>query len=71
MQVETALFFETIEQIYARAFCVIAPHIPVPPITIRFRRYANANSRIKFDRAELTVYISDLLEGAPAPIKRP
>lgn len=69
MQVETALFFETVEQIYERVFRSLKPRTPVPRITIRFRRYANANSRIRLEDGRLTVDISDLLEGAPAPIQ--
>jgi len=69
MQVETALFFETIEQIYARVFRTLRPRTPVPPITVQFRKYANANSRIRLEDGHLKVDISDLLEGAPAPIQ--
>jgi hypothetical protein len=68
MQVETALFFETVEQIYARVFRLINPRSAVPKIDVRFRKYANANSRIRLHEGCLTVSISDLLEGAPAPI---
>lgn len=69
MQVETALFFETVEQIYARVFRVLNPRTPVPRIDVRFPKYANANSRIRLHEGLLTVRISDLLEGAPAPIQ--
>ncbi len=69
MQVETALFFETVEQIYARIFVLLKPRTPLPAITVRFRKYANANSRIKLAEGQLTVDISDLLENAPAPVQ--
>jgi hypothetical protein len=69
MQVETALFFETVEQIYARVFRIVNPRSAVPQIDVRFCKYANANSRIRLHRGHLTVSISDLLEGAPAPIQ--
>ena len=68
MQVETALFFESVEQIYARVFRTIKPRTELPEIEVRFRKYANANSRIRLDRGRLDVDISDLLEEAPAPI---
>lgn len=68
MQVETALFFESIEQVYSRIFRLFKPRREVPQITVRFRKYANANSRISLSESRLTVHISDLLEGAPAPI---
>ncbi len=69
MQVETALFFETIKQIYTRVFHIIKPRTPVPAVMIRFRRYANVTSRIRLENNYLTVDISDLLESAPAPIQ--
>ncbi|HEY6987138.1 MAG TPA: SprT-like domain-containing protein [Bryobacteraceae bacterium] len=68
MPVETALFFESVEQIYARVFRTLKPRTPVPPIAIRFRGYANANSRIHLENGQLHVDISDVLESAPAPI---
>lgn len=69
MQVETALLFESVEQIYARVFRSIRPRTPLPNISIRFRRYANANSRISLRDGHLSVEISDVLQGAPAPIQ--
>ena len=69
MQVETALFFETTEQIYARVFVRLKPRTPLPRIRIEFKKYANANSRITLKEGSLLVQISDLLEGAPAPVQ--
>jgi predicted metal-dependent hydrolase len=69
MQVETALFFETVEQIYARVFRTLKPRTPLPQITIQVRKYANANSRITLYAGRLRIDISDLLESAPAPIQ--
>ncbi len=69
MPVETALFFETVEQIYTRIFRVLKPRTRVPQITVRFLRYVNADSRIRLDEDRLTVRISHLLEGAPAPVQ--
>src|SRR5438445_8194855 len=68
MPVETALFFESVEQIYARVFRIVKPRTPLPSIAIRFRGYANANCRIRLENGHLHVDISDLLEAAPAPI---
>jgi hypothetical protein len=68
MQVETALFFESVEQIYARVFRALRPRTQLPAIEVRFRKYANANSRIRLEKDRLAVDISDLLEEAPAPI---
>lgn len=69
MQLETALFFESVEQIYARVFRSVRPRTPLPRIAVHFRRYANANSRIRLRDGELTVDLSDLLESAPAPVQ--
>lgn len=69
MQVETALFFESVEQIYARVFRTLKPRTAVPHITVGYRRYANANSRIRLGQGHLRIEISDLLEYAPAPIQ--
>jgi len=69
MQVEAALFFETVEEIYARVFQALRPRTPVPQILVRYKKYANANSRIRLHNGSLSVHISDLLESAPAPIQ--
>lgn len=69
MQVETALFFESVEQIYARIFRSFRPRTPLPRITVQFRQYANANSRVRLENGHLKVEISDLLESAPAPVQ--
>jgi hypothetical protein len=69
MQVETALLFESVEQIYARVFRTLKPRTPLPQISVRYRRYANANSRICLKDGQMLVEISDLLEPAPAPIQ--
>ncbi len=69
MRVETALFFETVEEIYARVFRSLKPRTPLPTISVQFRRYANANSKVRLGGGELSVRISDLLQSAPAPIQ--
>ncbi|HTU47367.1 MAG TPA: SprT-like domain-containing protein, partial [Bryobacteraceae bacterium] len=58
-----------VEQIYERVFRTLKPRTPVPRITIQFRKYANANSRIRLQDGHLHADISDLLEDAPAPIQ--
>jgi hypothetical protein len=68
MPVETALFLEPVQEIYERVFRSLKPHLAVPAITVRFRKYANANSRIRLADGQLTVDISDLLKDAPAPV---
>lgn len=68
MQVESALLFETPAQMFARVFRSIRPRSPLPEVRVEFRRFANANSNIRLEEGRLLVRISDLLEGAPAPV---
>jgi len=69
MQVETALFFESTQQIYARVFASVKPRTPIPQIRIEFKQYANANSRITLKNGILLIQISDLLQSAPSPVQ--
>ncbi len=66
--VQTSLFFETPEQIYARVFRALRPRAPIPEMHVEFCRFANADSFIKLEDGRIQVRISDLLEGAPAPV---
>jgi hypothetical protein len=68
MAVESILFFETPEQIYARVFRELKPRTPLPAITVEFCAFANANSQIRLENSRLHVRITDILESAPAPI---
>jgi hypothetical protein len=65
---QSALFFETPAEIYARVLRDLKPRTPPPEIRVEFRRYANANSSIRLEGGRLTVRIADILEAAPAPI---
>ncbi|MEP7365573.1 MAG: SprT-like domain-containing protein [Acidobacteriota bacterium] len=69
MQVQSALLFETPEQLYARVFREIRPRTPMPGFTVLYRRFANANSFIRMREGNVEVRITDVLEGAPAPIQ--
>src|ERR1700761_7805265 len=69
MQVESALFFESVEQIYSRVFRTLNPRLALPRVVLRFHKYANANSRVRLQGGQLHVDISDLLQPAPAPIQ--
>ena len=64
----SAIFFETPEQIFARVFAELKPRTKIPDVHIEFRRFANANSFIRWDEAGLNIRITDVLEGAPAQI---
>jgi hypothetical protein len=66
--VHSAILFETPEQIFTRVFSQLKPRTPAPAVHVEFRKYANANSFIRWDDSGLNVRITDVLEGAPAGI---
>jgi SprT-like family len=68
MQVESALLFESPREIYARVFRDLKPRTPAPAITVEFCRFANPDSLARIENGRIEVRMSDLLEGAPAPI---
>lgn len=68
MQVESALFFETPEEIYTRVFRQLKPKSPVPVFRIVFCQFANANSFIRMENGTIEVKMTDILSEAPAPI---
>jgi hypothetical protein len=68
MQVESALFFESPEEIYARVFRCLKPRTPVPAIRVEFCPFANANSFIRMESERIEVRITDVLKNAPAPV---
>ena len=65
---QSSLFFETAEEIYARVYRTLKPRTPLPALRVEFCRFANADSFICLENGRLHVRISDLLEGAPAPV---
>lgn len=68
MQVESALLFETPEEIYLRVFRDLKPRTQPPETTVEFCRFANPDSYARIEAGRLTIRMSDLLEGAPAPV---
>jgi hypothetical protein len=65
---QSSLFFETPEEIYARVFRELKPRTAMPELRVEFCQFANADSFIRLDKGLLHVRISDLLAGAPAPV---
>jgi hypothetical protein len=65
---QSAIFFETPEEILARVFHELRPRTPVPAIRLEFCRFANANSSVRWDESGMEFRITDVLEGAPAAI---
>jgi hypothetical protein len=68
MQVAWAQLSETAEEIFARVFRELHPRTPVPTVSVKWRRYSNANSAIRMEAGALDVKISDVLQDAPGPV---
>jgi len=66
---QSSLFFETPEEIFARVFRELKPRTSVPRLRVEFCRFANADSFISLKDGLLEARISDLLAGAPAPVQ--
>jgi hypothetical protein len=65
---QSAIFFETPEEMLARVFREFRPRTAVPQVRVKFCKFANANSFVRWDEAGLEFRITDVLEGAPATI---
>ena len=65
---QSSLFFERPEEIYARVFRGLRPRGRLPIFQVEFCQFANADSFIRLEDGRVHVRISDLLEGAPAPV---
>src|SRR5512135_2533764 len=65
---QSSLFFETPEEIWARVFRELKPRTPLPELSVEFCRFANADSFIRLENGRLHIRISDLLAGAPSPV---
>jgi hypothetical protein len=68
VHVESALLFETPEQIFARVFRNLHLRGGTPSIVVEFCEFANANSFIRLEQGRLHVRLTDVLCEAPAPI---
>jgi hypothetical protein len=65
---QTAIFFETPQEIFARVFHEFRPRTAIPAVQVKFCKFANANSSVRWAEAGLEFRITDVLEGAPAAI---
>ncbi|HYP05603.1 MAG TPA: SprT-like domain-containing protein [Bryobacteraceae bacterium] len=68
VHVESALLFETPEQIFSRVFRNLHPRTALPKVSVEFCEFANANSFIRLERGCIEVRLTDVLQDAPAPI---
>jgi hypothetical protein len=65
---QTAIFFEAPEEMFARVFHEFRPRTAIPQVHVKFCKFANANSFVRWDEAGMEFRITDVLEGAPATI---
>jgi hypothetical protein len=65
---QSAIFFETPEEIITRVFRELRPRTPVPAVHLKFCKFANANSSVRWDKSGLEFKVTDVLEGAPSAI---
>jgi hypothetical protein len=68
VDIASSLFFETPEAIFRRVHREIRPRMPIPPLSIEYKPFANADSRVRLQSGRITVHITDLLASAPAPV---
>ncbi len=68
VNVASSLFFESAAEIFRRVHREIRPRTAMPPIEVEYKRFANANSDVRLQDGAIRVRITDLLEGAPAPV---
>lgn len=66
--IETSLFFETPDEIYRRVFRQFKPRTAPPRFDVKFVKFANANSFVRWTNDCIEVRITDVLEAAPAPV---
>jgi hypothetical protein len=68
VNVASSLFFESPQAIFERVHREVRPRTVVPRIEVQFKAFANADSHVRLERGQIAVRVSDLLEGAPAPV---
>ena len=56
--------------IFQEEYRALRPRAPMPPFTIRFRKFVSLNTTIRLRADQIHVSLSDLLEGAPEPVLR-
>jgi hypothetical protein len=68
VHVESALLFETPEQIFLRVLGAVRPRMALSSISVEYCAFANANSFIRLEAGLFQVRLSDIFSDAPAPI---
>ena len=54
--------------IFQEEYRALRPRAPMPPISVRFRRFTSLNTTIRLREGQIRVSLSDLLEGAPESV---
>jgi predicted metal-dependent hydrolase len=68
VNVASSLFFETAEAIFRRVHRELRPRTPIPALSVEYKAFANADSRVRLQNGAIAVHITDLLADAPAPV---
>ena len=68
VSVSSALFFESPVEIFVRVHRELRPRTMVPAIDVEYKQFVDPNSRVRLEGGKITVTITDLLDGAPAPV---
>lgn len=56
--------------LFEQEYRALRPRAPMPPISIRFRRFTSLNTTIRLREGRIQASLSDLLEGAPESVLR-
>src|ERR1700758_1191349 len=56
--------------IFQEEYRVLRPRAPMPPMSVRFRRFTSLNTTIRLREGRILASLSDLLEGAPESVIR-
>jgi len=56
--------------IFEEEYRALRPRAPIPPISVRFRRFTSLNTTIRLREGKIFVSLSDLIEGAPESVVR-
>jgi hypothetical protein len=54
--------------IFEEEYRALRPRAPMPPFTVRFRRFTSLNTTIRLREGKISASLSDLLEGAPEAV---
>jgi hypothetical protein len=68
VNVASSLFFESPGEIFARVHREIRPRTQTPPLHVEYKTFTNADSHVRLAGGAIVVRITDLLQGAPAPV---